>query len=153
MLARRPGVGFDESYDVMLSGGDCRYQKLSFPAEASATVHGFAGYFEAMLYEDISISIVPQTASEGMFSWFPIYIPLRSPAYVAQGQTVQVDIWRNVSSRKVRKGGHLLSSLLKWDLKAFRWLCYRQVWYEWALTSPSVSPIHNPNGRSYWIGL
>ena len=28
-----------------------------------------------------------------------------------------------------------------------------QVWYEWALTEPSVSAIHNPNGRSYFVGL
>jgi hypothetical protein len=28
-----------------------------------------------------------------------------------------------------------------------------QVWYEWALMAPSPSPIHNSNGRSYWVGL
>lgn len=28
-----------------------------------------------------------------------------------------------------------------------------QVWYEWSVTSPSSSPIHNTNGRSYWVGL
>ena len=28
-----------------------------------------------------------------------------------------------------------------------------QVWYEWALLEPQASPIHNPNGRSYHIGL
>lgn len=28
-----------------------------------------------------------------------------------------------------------------------------QVWYEWCVTSPVASPIHNTNGRSYWVGL
>ena len=28
-----------------------------------------------------------------------------------------------------------------------------QVWYEWALVQPQLSPIHNVNGRSYHIGL
>lgn len=104
-----------------------RYRTLSFPAPTSATIHGFAGYFEAMLYKDIMISIVPQTFSTGMFSWFPLYFPLRTPIYAPQGSTVEVQLWRNVSSRKV--------------------------WYEWGLTGPVVTPIHNANGRSYWIGL
>jgi hypothetical protein len=25
--------------------------------------------------------------------------------------------------------------------------------YEWAVTGPDVSPVHNPLGRSYFIGL
>ena len=29
----------------------------------------------------------------------------------------------------------------------------RNVWYEWAVGSPRTLPIHNPNGRSYTIGL
>jgi hypothetical protein len=28
-----------------------------------------------------------------------------------------------------------------------------QVWYEWAVTTPTPSPVHNSNGRSYWVGL
>ena len=28
-----------------------------------------------------------------------------------------------------------------------------QVWYEWAMTAPHVTTIHNPNGRSYHVGL
>lgn len=42
-----------------------RYQHLSFPVSSPATVHGLAGYFEAKLYGDIAISIVPQTFSHG----------------------------------------------------------------------------------------
>ncbi|XP_034923552.1 protein arginine N-methyltransferase 1.5 isoform X1 [Populus alba] len=28
-----------------------------------------------------------------------------------------------------------------------------QVWYEWCVTSPDPSAIHNSSGRSYWVGL
>lgn len=65
--------------------------------------------------------------SQGMFSWFPLYIPLRTPVVLKAGDKVEAHFWRCTSPSKV--------------------------WYEWALTSPSPSPIHNPNGRSYWIGL
>lgn len=64
---------------------------------------------------------------QGMFSWFPLYIPLRTPVVLKPGDKVSAHFWRCTSSTKV--------------------------WYEWALTSPAPSPIHNPNGRSYWIGL
>uniref|UniRef100_A0A6Q2XRJ4 Protein arginine N-methyltransferase 5 n=1 Tax=Esox lucius TaxID=8010 RepID=A0A6Q2XRJ4_ESOLU len=35
------------------------------------------------------------------------------------------------------------------------WRCNngKKVWYEWAVTEPSCSAIHNPAGRSYTIGL
>lgn len=78
-----------------------RYERLRFPAPVSATVHGFAGYFEAKLFGDIAISIVPQTFSTGMFSWFPIYIPLRTPVYARKGTAVELHVWRCVSPRKV----------------------------------------------------
>ena len=104
-----------------------RYTKLEFECNANAMLHGFAGYFESTLFGDHMISINPATFSTGMFSWFPIYFPLRHPVYVTQGQRIEVHMWRCVSDTKV--------------------------WYEWCLNAPTVSPIHNPNGRSYWIGL
>ena len=54
-----------------------RYTFMSFKSTDNATIHGMAGYFEAMLYKDIAISINPKTFSEGMFSWFPLYFPIR----------------------------------------------------------------------------
>ena len=90
-------------------------------------LHGFVGYFHATLYKDVAISTDPETESVGMFSWFPLYIPLRHPVLVPDGGSVSVQFWRHVSTHKV--------------------------WYEWSLLSPQASPIHNPNGRSAYIGL
>ncbi|KAA0158583.1 hypothetical protein FNF31_05334 [Cafeteria roenbergensis] len=104
-----------------------RYSANRFTAASSAVVHGFGGYFECVLYKDVVMSINPATHSEGMFSWFPIFFPIKQPFYVSEGDTIELHLWRRDSSTKV--------------------------WYEWAFTAPEVTEIHNPGGRSYWIGL
>jgi len=104
-----------------------RYKAMEWQCPLGALIHGFIGYFHSTLYKDVIISTEPSTLSVGMFSWFPLYMPLRHPVLVADGGRVQAHFWRNVSRQKV--------------------------WYEWALSEPCASPIHNPNGRSYHIGL
>ncbi|CAK4632352.1 unnamed protein product [Aphanomyces euteiches] len=107
-----------------------RYTTLEFEANEDGALHGLAGYFDSVLYEDTCISINPETLdlSPGMFSWFPIFFPLRTPLQVRQHDRIHVCFWRQVGGGKV--------------------------WYEWAVAVNDVwTPIHNPNGRSYWIGL
>ncbi|KAK6129844.1 hypothetical protein DH2020_036430 [Rehmannia glutinosa] len=107
-----------------------RYKKLRFdiPSDTgSSLIHGFAGYFDATLYKDVHLGIEPSTATPNMFSWFPIFFPLRTPVYVQPGTPLEVHFWRCCGSTKV--------------------------WYEWCVTSPSASAMHNTNGRSYWVGL
>lgn len=106
---------------------NARYIKMRFPVSETNIIHGFAGYFESVLYNDVKISINPETFSEGMFSWFPIYFPIATPVYAEAGKAITAHMWRRVSESKV--------------------------WYEWCLSEPSVTPIHNPNGRSHAIGL
>ncbi|EHA8586617.1 putative protein arginine N-methyltransferase [Cocos nucifera] len=104
-----------------------RYKKLRFeiPLDTgSAMVHGFAGYFDATLYQDVHLGIEPSMATPNMFSWFPIFFPLRTPLHVPMGSPIEVHFWRCCAAIKV--------------------------WYEWCVTSPSPSPVHNSNGRSYW---
>lgn len=100
-----------------------RYAKLKFPVADTNIVHGFAGYFETVLYKDVKLSINPDTFSERMFSWFPIFFPIATPVYVQGGKVLTAHMWRCVSPAKV--------------------------WYEWCITDPSVTMIHNPNGRSH----
>ncbi|MDB9924768.1 protein arginine N-methyltransferase [bacterium] len=116
-----------------------RYVKLIFSRGSdtkAATVHGFAGYFDAVLYHGpagtVNCSIYPPTHTigpqgENMFSWFPIYFPIRTPVDVPCGKDIEAHMWRCVGNSKV--------------------------WYEWAVTKPTVGPVHNVNGRSYWVGL
>nr|XP_020665399.1 protein arginine N-methyltransferase 5 [Pogona vitticeps] len=104
-----------------------RYQTLEFQVNVNTVLHGFAGYFETTLYGDITLSIRPETHSPGMFSWFPIFFPIKQPMSVQAGERIRVAFWRCSTSKKV--------------------------WYEWAVVSPMCSVIHNPTGRSYTIGL
>jgi protein arginine N-methyltransferase 5 len=108
---------------------------------------GFVGYFESVLFDDVMISINPKTASNGMFSWFPVYFPItvcfllffltifiyfinsiQTPVKVVNGSTVKLSLWRMCTDRKV--------------------------WYEWcAETNGEATIIHNKNGSGYSIGL
>eukprot|EP01083_Nonionella_stella_P277341 942831_1 len=106
-----------------------RYKSIQFVAPHDTTVHGFAGYFESVLYKDVIISINPSTFSDGMVSWFDIFIPLRNPVTVKKGEKIDAHFWRCVSPET------------------------NKVWYEWCLFSPTSTAIHNPNGRSYHVGL
>ncbi|KAF7731918.1 hypothetical protein EC973_007749 [Apophysomyces ossiformis] len=71
-----------------------RYQQVEFEAQHDMTMHGLAGYFESILYKDVMISIHPETHSPGMFSWFPIFFPIKTPIQVSKGSLITVDIWR-----------------------------------------------------------
>lgn len=107
-----------------------RYKKMRFeiPSDTgSSMVHGFAGYFDATLYKDVHLGIEPSMATPNMFSWFAIFFPLRTPVCIQPSSPLEVHFWRCCGPTKV--------------------------WYEWGVTSPSPSPIHNCNGRSYWVGL
>lgn len=108
---------------------NARSAKLSFQCTVpgGALCHGLAGYFDTYLYKDVTLSIHPETRTANMFSWFPIFFPLRHPFYVPPGAVVEVHMWRCAARHKV--------------------------WYEWAVAQPQGSPIHNPNGRSYYVGL
>lgn len=110
------------------SNKDCsRSKRMTFQVKQSALLHGFAGFFESKLYDNVYISIHPPTFTDKMFSWFPLYFPIRNPVYLAAGTEIVCDFWRLTDSKKV--------------------------WYEWTLSSPQALAIHNPNGRSWWIGL
>uniref|UniRef100_A0A6I8Q3R0 Protein arginine N-methyltransferase 5 n=1 Tax=Xenopus tropicalis TaxID=8364 RepID=A0A6I8Q3R0_XENTR len=104
-----------------------RYICLQYRVDLNTVLHGFAGYFDAVLYKDVTLSICPESHSPGMFSWFPILFPIKQPIPLREGDTVCVRFWRCNNGKKV--------------------------WYEWAVTSPVCSAIHNPTGRSYTIGL
>ncbi|OWK49433.1 Protein arginine N-methyltransferase 5, partial [Lonchura striata] len=54
-----------------------RYTELSWRVQVGTVLHGFAGYFETRLYGDVTLSIRPETHSPGLFSWFPIFFPIK----------------------------------------------------------------------------
>ncbi|XP_015174436.1 PREDICTED: protein arginine N-methyltransferase 5 [Polistes dominula] len=104
-----------------------RYEMKTFNVKQNCILHGFSGYFEAVLYNDINLSIEPSTHSPGMFSWFPIFFPIKEPIRLEKGKKIVLHFWRKCNNKNV--------------------------WYEWCVSEPIVGSIHNPNGRSYTIGL
>jgi len=116
--------------DIHANASNRRYQHLSFTIAqgcGNTTIHGFAGTFESELFEGVMLSIKPDTHTPGMFSWFPLFLPLASPLLVRAGDVVAVHLWRCVDEHRV--------------------------WYEWCLSSPVASPVQNSNGASYAIRL
>lgn len=99
-----------------------RYKMLSFDVTQDCVLNGIAGYFDTVLYKDIKISINPPTHTPGMMSWFPMYFPFIEPIDLKAGEVVEINFWRCVSKQKI--------------------------WYEWNLSSPRTTHIHNHNGRS-----
>ena len=104
-----------------------RYIQLEFTSNEASMIHGVAGFFDMVLYKDVMLSIHPITHSPGMFSWFPAFFPIKRPIYCAKDSKITLHFWRKVSKTKV--------------------------WYEWCYTTPDNTAIHNPGGRSHWIGL
>ncbi|KAF8071731.1 shk1 kinase-binding protein 1 [Lyophyllum atratum] len=99
---------------------NARSAKLNFYIPHAGVLHGLAGYFEAVLYGNIGLSIHPHRKdqiSKNMLSWFPLFFPFREPLYLPSNSELQVSIWRLTTER--------------------------QVWYEWHaesfLSSPSVT--------------
>ncbi|EOA26669.1 hypothetical protein CARUB_v10022745mg, partial [Capsella rubella] len=115
--------------DSQSSPNNKRYKKLHFdlPSDTgSALLHGFAGYFEAVLYDDVRISIEPTTATPDLHGWAPIFFPLMKPVQVHPNSPIEAHFWRCSDSKKV--------------------------WYEWSVSQPTLLPIHNANGSSYSMG-
>ena len=102
--------------------------------EQDCIMHGFVGYFDAELYPadprsvddgcfaPVVLSTNPQNRTNQMMSWFPMYFPIEKPVTLGLGQRVEATMWR-CSSKQEKK-----------------------VWYEWAVTSPLTSKIHNGSG-------
>ncbi|OQO09711.1 hypothetical protein B0A48_05114 [Cryoendolithus antarcticus] len=86
-----------------------RYCKLKFICQSRGTCHGLAGYFETVLYtskagEKVELSTNPVTMeakSKDMISWFPIFLPLKTPMHVPDGAEMEISMWRQSDDRKV----------------------------------------------------
>lgn len=70
------------------------------------TLHGFLGTFHCVLYKsmqkgEVIISIAPHSFSTGMYSWFPLFFPLREPLIVPRDSLLKCNIWRKTDSNSV----------------------------------------------------
>lgn len=111
-------VKLDEK--ILIDRTNEKYQKLSFWSDADTVCHGFAGYFHSKLFDTETISTVFGSETDGMFSWFPAFIPLQEPIPLSKGLRIDLHFWRKESISRV--------------------------WYEWAVTHPVRTRIYGLNG-------
>ncbi|OII74900.1 histone methylase [Cryptosporidium ubiquitum] len=103
------------------------FASIDFTSKADSVLHGFLGYFECNLYNEIGFSTLPSDFTIGLISWFDFFIPISSPILLRKFDNITFNIWRKSNKEKV--------------------------WYEWLVTKPTTSFIHNLNGRMYSIHL
>ncbi|VUZ57739.1 unnamed protein product, partial [Hymenolepis diminuta] len=76
------------------TGSNERYCCRTFTPKDDGVIHGIVGYFEAVLYENVTLSIHPDRHSPNMFSWFPMVFPLNIAIPVKTGQDIKLHLWR-----------------------------------------------------------
>ncbi|CAG9799977.1 unnamed protein product [Chironomus riparius] len=104
-----------------------RYGKFHFESSIDCILHGFSGYFSSKLYKDIEISIVPDSHTKGMISWYSVFFPIATPIQLKKGDKIEVEFWRKCNTEKV--------------------------WYEWKVNAPEETIVHNLNGEIHPIFL
>lgn len=134
-----------------------RSARLTFHIPHAGVLHGLAGYFEAVLYGEIGLSIHPHRkdqVSKDMLSWFPLFFPLK----VSSCGILAVWFFLDVFSKEPL---YLPSNS---ELQVFVWRLtdQRQVWYEWYAESflpvlrplaeiPKAGPIPKVDGRGSFV--
>lgn len=133
------GAGCGSGYGSIDAAVASMAQATGKTQSGSMMIHGFLGTFTAILYasprdeSSVHLSTRPANFSVGMFSWFPLYFPLKEPLYVPPGASLTVSLWRKVHESRV--------------------------WYEWGAETHEgdkiygCTAIHNSNGRSYHVRL
>ncbi|KAH9936058.1 PRMT5-domain-containing protein [Amylocystis lapponica] len=100
---RRDAV-LDERGLPLTNSHNARSAKLAFHIPHAGVLHGLAGYFEAVLYGNIGLSIHPDRMhyiSKDMVSWFPLFFPFKEPLYLPSNSELHVLIWRLTNPRQV----------------------------------------------------
>jgi len=112
------------------------FKKVSFVVQHEVSeFHGFAGYFDAHIYQEVFYSTNTDTHTPGMHSWFPLYFPIKHPVTAYKGQEVRISMWRCVSTSKV---------WYEWSFEVYDPVTKREVY---------TSYIHNVDGKGHAIGL
>lgn len=124
----RKVFSFDHPSDQLKeNSSSMAFNSINFTSKTNSVLHGFLGYFECKLYKEIGFSTLPCDYTDSLMSWFEFFFPISNPIQLKRFDTITFNIWRKSNQEKV--------------------------WYEWLVTKPTASFIHNLNGRAYSIRL
>lgn len=119
----KPKKLFDFTYNAdIVAGGYTMFKTIQYEATTDAVIHGFLGHFEAVLYKEIVFNVA-ETFEHGQTNQF--YFPLSEPICVTAGDLIEAHFWRCASPQ--------------------------HVWYEWSVTKPKATFVHNSSGNSFFI--
>ncbi|KAJ7227136.1 PRMT5-domain-containing protein [Mycena pura] len=138
---RRDAV-LDERGLPLTNSHNVRSAKLNFFIPHSGVLHGLAGYFEAVLYGNIGLSIHPHRKnriSKDMLSWFPLFFPFKEPLYLPSNSELQVSIWRLTNQQQV---------WYEWHAEAF--LNVNAIPFDTEVPVPSPRSATLANGGSFF---
>jgi protein arginine N-methyltransferase 5 len=114
----------------------------TFKIRYKTVIHGIAGFFTTKLYNDIELSIIPDSHTPDLISWFPFFFPLESPLYVTDDTELEISLSRESKNGKV---------WYTWGLETFMYLVgpgsdsnELQV-----RVRTGVTKIHNHNGYAF----
>lgn len=107
--------------------GKARFVQVKFVAHSDGLLHGFSGYFRAILYGDVEQSLVQGGSTDGLITWNNIFFPLVFPCRISRNDTICLQFWRRSDAQFV--------------------------WYEWALVEPCLTLVHNIGGAIYRMPL
>lgn len=114
----------------MTNSHNTRSAKLIFHIPHAGVLHGLAGYFEAVLYGSVGLSIHPERMdkiSKDMLSWFPLFFPFKVRVPCQFSWCCQ----STYSSASLPQEPLYLPSNCELHVTLWRLTNERQVWYEW----------------------
>lgn len=135
------GLPFSNSHNV-------RSARLKFHIPHAGVMHGLAGYFEAVLYGTIGLSIHPERkdhVSKDMLSWFPLFFPFREPLYLPSNSELHVTIWRLTNTRQVWYEWHAEAFLAVQAIAAPGWEKPRSSSLGLLSATPSLQDLSMPS--------
>ncbi|KDQ24653.1 hypothetical protein PLEOSDRAFT_1067469 [Pleurotus ostreatus PC15] len=132
---------------------NARSAKLVYHIPQAGVIHGFAGYFEAVLYGTVGLSIHPDRKdkiSKDMLSWFPLFFPLKEPMYLPNDAELHVSLWRLTDKRQVWYEWHAEAFLYlsagpdgkRDSIGSLRSSCVSFSSYPASFFLPLISPVH-----------
>lgn len=104
---------------------DKKMKRLQFTMDSDCNVTGFGAYHQSNLYKDVSLNNYNMLNVKNENCIPMAYFPLKNPQLLTGQQKLEITFWLNGDAVGQRH------------------------WYEWQITSPLISCVHNVAGAVY----